>query len=74
MSSVKGVLPIAKKAFRKPSIPDLPPEPEIIEDIEVIEEDADKAARRRKKKIAKGGRRSTILSGIAAALKKRLGE
>lgn len=60
--------------FSKPSTPKLPPEPEPLEKIEEIDEEADKAARREKKKIAKGGRKSTILSGIQSALKRRLGE
>ncbi len=60
--------------FRSPKKPDLPPEPEPVEEISVIEEDAEVAARRKKKKILKGGRRGTIISGIASALKKRLGE
>ena len=54
--------------------PSLPPEPEPIEEVEVIEEEAAEAARRKKKKLLAGGRRATILSGITAALKKRLGE
>ena len=54
--------------------PDLPSEPEPIEEVEIIEEEAAEAAQRRKKKLLRGGRRATILSGIAAALKKRLGE
>lgn len=60
--------------FRGPSKPNLPPEPEAVEEVSAIEEDADKASRRERKKIAKGGRRSTILSGIQSALKRRLGE
>ncbi len=49
-------------------------EVEPIEEVEVIEEEAGEARRRRKKKLLTGGRRGTILSGIAKALKKRLGE
>ncbi len=61
--------------FRGPKKPDLPPEPEPVEDVAVIEEDAEVAARKRKKKILKGGRRGTIISGIQAALlKRKLGE
>jgi len=60
--------------FSKPKSPKLPPEPEPIEEVEVIEEDAAEAARREKKKLLTRGRRATILSGIAQALKKRLGE
>lgn len=60
--------------FRSPKTPDLPPEPEPVEEVSAIEEDATKAARREKKKFAKGGRKSTILSGIQSALKRRLGD
>ena len=59
--------------FSKPRTPDLPPEPEQIEDVQRIEEDASSAQRREKKKVLRGGRRSTIISGIRSALKKRLG-
>lgn len=54
--------------------PDLPPEPEPVEEVETIEEDAVGARQREKRKLLRGGRRSTILSGIQSALKKRLGE
>ena len=61
--------------FSKPSTPKLPPAPEPIEEVAVIEEDAEEAKRREKKKLLRGGRRSTILSGIQAALlKRKLGE
>lgn len=60
--------------FRSPSRPKLPPPPEPIEEIEVVEEEAEEARRREKKKLLTRGRRATILSGIASALKKRLGE
>ena len=59
--------------FSKPSTPKLPPQPEPIEEVAVIKEDADVAARKEKKKLAKGGKRSTIISGITSALKRRLG-
>lgn len=59
--------------FRSPKKPDLPPEPEPIEEVAVVEEDAAAAQRRKKKKLATGGRQSTIISGITSALKKRLG-
>lgn len=59
--------------FSKPRTPDLPPQQEPIEEIETIQEDAAVAQRREKKKFARGGRRGTIISGIQAALKKRLG-
>lgn len=67
--------------FSKPKTPDIPrpkeikfPEVQQIAPVETITEDATAAARRRRKKISTGGRRSTILSGIQTALKKRLGE
>ncbi len=60
--------------FRKPKTPKLPPQAEPIEEVTVIEESAEDAARRERKKRLKGGRRATIISGIQAALKKRLGE
>ena len=60
--------------FRSPKKPDLPPVPEEVEEVSVVQEDAEVAARKRKKKILKGGRRGTIISGIASALKRRLGE
>lgn len=59
--------------FRKPRTPDIPQE-EPIEKVEVIEEEAGRARRRERKRLLTGGRRATILSGIQAALKKRLGE
>lgn len=60
--------------FSSPSTPDIPPQPEQQEPVQVIEEDAAAAREREKKKLAPTGQRSTILSGIMAALKKRLGE
>ena len=60
--------------FRKPSSPKIPAPPEPIEEVQVLEEDAEKARQRERKKLVIGGRRSTILSGIEASLKKRLGE
>ena len=59
--------------LRSPKTPKLPPVPEPIEDVQVIEEEATKVARRERKKFLKGGRRGTIISGITSALKKRLG-
>ncbi|KKM72457.1 hypothetical protein LCGC14_1420380 [marine sediment metagenome] len=58
----------------KPKRPKIPAQPEPIEEVEVVEEDAAVAARKRKKKLVRGGRGQTILSGITALLKKRLGE
>ena len=59
--------------FSKPRKPDIPDIPEPVEEIEVIEEEAGEARRRERKKLLTRGRRATILSGIATALKKRLG-
>jgi len=61
-------------AFSSPSKPKLPPPPEPIEEVAKVEETAEEARRREKKKLFTGGRRSTQLSGIQSALKKRLGE
>ena len=58
----------------KPKSPTLPPEPEPVEQIESVSEDSQDVARRQKKKLLRGGRRVTLLSGIQSALKKRLGE
>ena len=60
--------------FRSPKTPKIPPSPEPIEEVEVVEEEAETARRRERKKLLTGGRRATILSGIQAALKRRLGE
>ena len=61
--------------FSKPKTPKIPPmEPEP-EPVQMVTEDAEKARRReRKSLLSRGGRQSTFLSGIQAALKKRLGE
>lgn len=59
--------------FGKPKSPDIPRQ-EPVEDVAVITEDAEEAARRERKRLQRGGRRATIISGITAALKKRLGE
>lgn len=56
-----------------PKSPKIAPAEEI-EPIETVEESAGEARRRERKRLAKGGRRSTIVSGIQSALKKRLGE
>ncbi len=69
--------------FRKPRTPSLPPAPapvkpppppEPIEEVQVLQEDEEDVRRRARKRLLTGGRRSTILSGIQSALKKRLGE
>lgn len=57
----------------KPKIPKIPPLPEPIEEITVVREEAEEAGRRERKKLLTRGRRTTILSGIQTALKKRLG-
>lgn len=60
--------------FSKPKTPKMPPMQPEPEPIQVVEDDAELARRRERKRLATGGRQSTVLSGIAAALKKRLGE
>ena len=60
--------------FKGPKKPDLPPAPEPVEEVSVIEDDATDVKRREKKRLLTGGRRSTILSGLTSSLKKRLGE
>lgn len=60
--------------FKSPRKPDIAPQPEPIEDVKMVEEDAEEARRRSKKKFISGGKPANILSGIASALKKRLGE
>lgn len=48
---------------------------EPIEEVQQVQEDATKAGEREKKKqILTPGKESTVLSGIATQLKKRLGE
>lgn len=61
------------RLFGKPRTPKLPKQEEV-EEIQQVEETAGEARRRERKRLVKGGRRATILSGITAALKKRLGE
>lgn len=66
--------------FSKPKTPKLAApviaEPE--EEVRVITEEAEQARKRERKRLLTGGRRTTMLSGITAALqkslKKRLGE
>lgn len=62
--------------FKSPKRPKIGPAvaAEPIEEIEVVEEEAEEAKKRERKRLLTGGRQATILSGIAAALKKRLGE
>ena len=57
----------------KPKTPTLPKQPEPLEEVTKIEEDASDVQRREKKRLLKGGKRGTIISGITSALKKRLG-
>ena len=58
---------------KPPKMPKIPTQ-EPIEEAEVIEEDAETARRRERRRLATTGKRGTILSGIQMALKKRLGE
>lgn len=60
--------------FGRPKEPKIPAQEEEIEPIETITEDTEVKKRRERKRLLKGGRTSTILSGITSALKKRLGE
>ena len=60
--------------FRSPKTPSMPAAPEPVEDITTIKEESEVAAQKKKKKILKGGRRSTIISGITQSLKERLGK
>ena len=59
--------------FSSPKTPKVQQQ-EPVSDIKMVQEDADVARRREKKKLLTGGRKSTILGGITSALKKRLGE
>jgi hypothetical protein len=54
--------------------PKLPAEPEPVESVTTITDDAGRAKRRKNRRLATGGSQSTVLSGIGSALKKRLGE
>lgn len=45
-----------------------------VQEVEMIEEEAGVTRRKERKKLLKGGRASTVLSGMLSALKKRLGE
>lgn len=60
--------------FSKPKMPNLPEQEAPVEDVKMVTEEAEVARRRERKRLLKGGRRATILSGIQAALHKRLGE
>ena len=56
---------------KKPKIPTMTP---MREDKQIIREEDEEIERRERKKIGKSGRKSTVLSGITAALKSRFGE
>lgn len=61
--------------FSKPKTPKIPPAAPEPEPVSVVTEEGEQARRReRKRLLTRGGRQSTILSGIQSALKKRLGE
>ncbi len=59
--------------FKAPVTPQLPDAPEEITSVREVQGDPERR-RRLRKRFATGGRQGTILSGIQAALKKRLGE
>ncbi len=59
--------------FSRPRKPDIAAAPAPIEQVSVVEETAEDVRRRERKKLQAGGRQGTIISGIASALKKRLG-
>jgi hypothetical protein len=77
---MSGAAKVFKNLFRSPERPEAPKAPEPVESIEPAEEqktitDDASAAQKRKKKVGlRGGKQSTVLSGIQTALKKRLGE
>ena len=61
--------------FSKPKTPSPPKEVQRVEEIQRVEEDGNDVSRRAKRKhILSSGKQSTILTGIQAQLKKRLGE
>jgi len=59
--------------FGRPKTPEMPPQEEA-PPMAVTETEAERGRRRQRKKLMVGGRKSTLLSGIQAALKRRLGE
>lgn len=65
---------MTSKILGKPKRPKIIAPEAPLEEVEVVEEEAEEARRRERKRLLTGGRRGTILSGITAALKKRLGE
>lgn len=60
--------------FGGPKRPKIPPMQQEAPPMAVTETEAERGRRRERKKLMVGGRRSTILSGIQSALKRRLGE
>lgn len=60
--------------FSRARKPDVIEAPEPVEQVSVVEEEAEEVRKRERKRLLTGGRRGTILSGIASALKRRLGE
>lgn len=84
MSGAFPALESGAKLFKKPKkakavtietprIPkQTPVEPAVV--TEVVAEDIEEVKRRERKRLLTRGRRSTVLSGIQSALKKRLGE
>ncbi len=60
--------------FGKPKTPKIPAQPEPIEEVAMVQEDAETAKRRERRRLQTGGRGATLISGIQSALKKRLGE
>lgn len=59
--------------FGRPKRPRMPPQEEA-PPMAVTETEAERSRKSQRKKLMVGGRRSTILSGIQSALKRRLGE
>lgn len=61
--------------FSSPKRPKIYAPPAEPEPVQMVEEDAETARRRERRRLVEmGGRTGTILSGIKSALKKRLGE
>ena len=68
MSSVMGSI------FGFKGKPKIPLQQQEAPPLAVTETEAERSRKRQRKKLMVGGRKSTILSGIQSALKKRLGE
>ena len=60
--------------FSRPKQPKIEAEPAELEPVEEITEDTSEVRRRERKKLLKGGRPSTIISGIKSQLVKRMGD